>query len=103
MFLIVSPVLAMNASLNITDPMERTLNNVRSVCSYTYIGIKNLILGWTLSALKAPNKIAADDTKFFFTFFSRKIRLDVSCESTAEQWIHLKYQVLFFLKKQMKK
>ena len=31
-----------------------------------------------------------------FTFiFSKKIRLDVSCESSARQRIHMKYQVLF--------
>ena len=32
--------------------------------------------------LKAPNKIAADDT-FIFYYLSKKIRLDVSCESSA--------------------
>ena len=36
---------------------------------------------WTL---KAPKKIAADNTLFFFTFYlSKEIRLDVSCESSA--------------------
>ena len=44
-------------------------------------------------------KIAADDTLIFFYFYlSKKIRLEVSCESSAEQRIHLKHQVLFSLK-----
>ena len=33
--------------------------------------------------LKAPNKIAADDTLFFYFYLSKEIRLDVSCESSA--------------------
>ena len=35
-------------------------------------------------SLKAPIKIAADDTIIIFYFYlSKKIRLDVSCESSA--------------------
>ena len=48
--------------------------------------------------LKASKKIAADDTFFHFSF-SKKIRLEVSCESSAKQRIHMKCQVLFSLKK----
>ena len=45
-------------------------------------------------------KIAADDTLIFFFYFYllKKIRLDFSCEPSAKQRIHLKYQVLFSLK-----
>ena len=31
----------------------------------------------------------------FFHCFSEKIRLDISCESSARQRIHMKHQVLF--------
>ena len=34
----------------------------------------------------------------FYFYLSKKIRLDVSCESFAQQRIHMKYQVLFSLK-----
>ena len=48
---------------------------------------------------KVPSKIAADDTFIFFYFYLlKKIRLDVSCESSVRQRIHKKYQVLFSLK-----
>ena len=48
--------------------------------------------------LKAPNKIAADDTLLFCFYLSKEIRLDVSHEASAEQRIHMKYQVLLSLK-----
>ena len=32
---------------------------------------------------------------FFYFHLSKKIRMDVSCESSALQRIHMKYQVLF--------
>ena len=35
---------------------------------------------------------------FFYFYLLKKIRLDVSCESSARQRIHMKYQVLFSLK-----
>ena len=43
---------------------------------------------------KAPITTAADDIlKFFFFFnFSKKTSLDISCESSAWQKIHMKYQ-----------
>ena len=53
--------------------------------------------------LKAPITTAADDIhnyffihKYFFIFFSDKIRLDVSSESSARQRIHMKNQAYFF-------
>ena len=48
--------------------------------------------------LKAPSKIAADDTFFFYFYLLKTIRLDVLCESSARQRIHMKYHVLFSLK-----
>ena len=35
---------------------------------------------------------------FFYFYLLKKIRLDVSCESSVQQRIHVKYQVLFSLK-----
>ena len=56
--------------------------------------------------LKAPITTAADNIhQYFFIlfFFSQKIRLDVSSESSARQRIHMKNQDLFFLKDKSKK
>ena len=54
--------------------------------------------------LKAPIMTAADDIhKYFFIFFSEKIRLDVSSESSARQRIHMKNQALFPSKVKSKK
>ena len=41
-----------------------------------------------------PIKTAANT----FSLFSEKIRLDISCESSARQMIHMKHQALFSLK-----
>ena len=47
---------------------------------------------------------AADDIhKYFFKRFSEKIRLDISCESSARQRIHMKHQALFSSKDKGKK
>ena len=57
-----------------------------------------------LLTLKALITTAADDIhKYFFIVFSEKIRLDVSCESSARQRIHSKHQVLFSSKDKSKK
>ena len=54
--------------------------------------------------LKAPVTTTTDDIhKYFFIFFSEKIRLDISCESFARQRIHMKLQALFSLKNKCKK
>ena len=39
----------------------------------------------------------------FLLYFSEKISLDISCESSARQMIHIKCQVLFSLKNDFKK
>ena len=54
--------------------------------------------------LKAPIITAADDIHkyFFIVFFSEKVRLDVSSESSARQRIHLKHQALFSSKDKRK-
>ena len=48
--------------------------------------------------LKAPNTTAAD----IFFFFSEKTSLDISCELSAWQTIHMKCQDLFSLKNKKK-
>ena len=54
--------------------------------------------------LKAPITTAADDIyKYFFFFFSEKIRLDISCQSSARQRIHMKHQAIFPQKDKSKK
>ena len=54
--------------------------------------------------LKAPITTAADDIHtYFFIFFSEKIRLDVSSESSARQRIHMKNQASFSSKDKSKK
>ena len=52
----------------------------------------------TIQQQQSQTKIAADDILIFSFYLSMKIRLDFSCESSAWQRIHLKYQVLFSLK-----
>ena len=50
--------------------------------------------------LKAPNKNCNRRHLIFFYFYlSKKIRLDVSWESSAQPRIHIKYQILYSLKK----
>ena len=53
--------------------------------------------------LKAPITTAADDNIFYFFYFSEKTSLDISCESSAWQMIHMKCQDLFSLKNKKKK
>ena len=53
---------------------------------------------FNLLILKVPKKIAADDPFVLLLLSFIKIRLDVSCESSVWQRIHMKYQVLFSLK-----
>ena len=54
--------------------------------------------------LREPITTAADDIhKNFFHYFSEKIRLDASSESSARQRILLKHQILFSSKDKSKK
>ena len=47
-------------------------------------------------------KFVVDDILKFFVF-SEKTSLDISCESSAKQTIHMKFQDLFSLKNREKK
>ena len=60
---------------------------------------KNIYL-WTL---KAPNKTYSRWHLFLFFYFFKEKSLDISCESSAKQMIHMKCQDLFSLKKKKKK
>ena len=51
--------------------------------------------------LKAPSKICSRRHSNFY--FLEKTSLDISCESSAKQTIHMKCQDLFSLKKNLKK
>ena len=54
--------------------------------------------------IKAPVTTAADDIyEYFFIVFQKKIRLDISCESSAWQRFHMKHQALFPDKDKSKK
>ena len=54
--------------------------------------------------LTAPITIAADDSlEYSFIVFPEKIRLDISCESSARQMIHMKHQALLSSKCKSKK
>ena len=53
--------------------------------------------------LKAAIMSAADKIhKYFYIVFQKKIRLDISCESSAKQRIHMKHQALFSSKDKSK-
>ena len=43
------------------------------------------------------------DIQFLLLSFSKKIRLGISCDSSARQTIHMKCEALFSLKKKKKK
>ena len=52
-------------------------------------------------ALKASIRTAADNSLgFFFNVFSEQRRLDISCESSARQRIHMKHKALLFFIRQ---
>ena len=52
--------------------------------------------------LKAPITTAADENFIYFFYFSEKTSLDISCESSAWQKIHMKCQDLLALKKKIR-
>ena len=56
---------------------------------------RHFLMFWLILTLKAPSRFAADDT----LNFSEKVRLDITCESSAGQMIHMKFHVLFTLNK----
>ena len=53
--------------------------------------------------VKAPSKICSRRQLNFFLYFSEKTSLDISCELSDKQTIHMKCQDLFSLKNKKKK
>ena len=76
-----------------------------NICDFLFASLNDKLLQRGLFlTLKVPIMTAADDIhKYLFSCFSEKIRLDVSCESSARQRIHMKHQALFSLKDKSKK
>ena len=62
-----------------------------------------LIMCLYLSPKNANHDCSRQHSEILFHCFSEKIRLDVSSESSARQWIHLKHQALFSLKDKSEK
>ena len=56
-----------------------------------------------LLMLKVLITTTADNTDCFLNYVPEKIRLNISCESSARRMIHIKWQVLFSLKITKKK
>ena len=91
----------------------KTVQMCRLICllwAYTSGVFLNIVarlidLPFSLLTLKVPITTAADDNflYFFIIFFSEKTSLDISCESSAWQTIHMKCQDLYSLKKKKKK
>ena len=66
---------------------------------------KDLLLGegiLSINALSASHDCSRQHSWIFFHCFSEKIRLDVSCESSARQRIHTKNHALFSSKDKSK-
>ena len=80
-------------------PIEKGNKSVKRTKMYPF----TLVLFGMLT-LKGPIRTAADNIhKYFLHCFSEKIILDISCESSARQRIHMKHQALFSSKYKSKK
>ena len=74
---------------------------VHTVCSSLSVPILwvNIVCTKVVSlTLNAPSKICRRRHSKLFFYFSEKTSLDISCESSAWQMIHMKCQDLFSLK-----
>ena len=72
-------------------------------CSDPLLHLQHFLVWGQYLTLKAPITTAAEDSlEYFFIFFSDKIMLDISCETSARQRIHMKHQTLFTLKDKSK-
>ena len=89
--ILILDILPHSCFLSVINKLLNCQSTVKNVIT-CYILFNNVL------TLKAPNKMATDDILIFYCCLSKKIRLDFSCESSAQQRIHLKHQVLFSLK-----
>ena len=66
-----------------------------------FVTWRKMLIWRPLSTLKVPSKICSRRHSRFFCccFFSEKTSLEISCESSAKQMIHMKCQDLFSLGK----
>ena len=71
-----------------------------ATCFHRKIRKISIVCFWL--TLKVPITTTADDNFDFFFYFQMKTSLDISCESSAKQTIHMKYQDLFSLKNKKK-
>ena len=63
---------------------------------------KMLSTAVVIAALRVKGNQADDNFFYFYFYFSKKTSLDISCESSAKQTIHMKYQDLFSSKNKKK-
>ena len=81
--------------------LSRQLFRIYQLCTSWHWKRENDILLHIVKPLK-PSRAKQNCSRrhFYFVYFysTKKIRLDISCESSAQQRIHMKYQVLFSLK-----
>ena len=81
----------------------RNLENYPQIIPVTPSALKHCNLCQHPFTLKVPIMTAQTTFINTFSFFSEKIRLDISCESSARQRIHTKLQALFASKSKSKK
>ena len=74
-------------------------SNLQFCCNFAAILLE---LSEVLNTSLNSSKIAANDTYFFYFHLWKKIMLGVSCESPAQQRTHMKYQIHFSLKNNLK-
>ena len=79
-------------------------------CLNTWGSMVKVKLSITISRAQYSNPLSTNHNYsrrhfifFFFFFFSKKISLDILCELSAMQTIHIKYQDLFSMKNKKKK
>ena len=66
--------------------------------AHVFVKKVEIISIFQITPLKRQAEFVADDIYFYFFNFSMKTSLDISCESSAMQTIHMKYQDFFSLK-----
>ena len=94
-------VMKKNQARQITvNSCYEAVRKLYGIISVRMIGMtcKSHIAGTPVLSLKKCQSLLQQTTfinKYFFIVFSEKIRLNVSSESSAEQRIHMKNQVLF--------
>ena len=76
--------------------MQR-LVNIKMLCEIVADDIPKKNFYFFLDKIKLGISCESSAWQMIFFFFSEKIKLGISCESSAWQMIYMKYQVLFSL------